>query len=452
MTTDVEQWIETCKVCQAYEMRRGVPRAKADMPRVIPNRPWASVYIDAVGPLPRGDGGYQYILVAIDHFTRWVEMKAVRRLTAETFVDWMQHDLINRWGPMVRVTTDRGSNFVSDVAKAVYEAVGVERHRITAWRPQSNGLVERFNGTLKQLLKAYAEETGSGWPRGITNYMYAYNTAVHSATGFTPFYLMHGWEAKLPYELLLEQRGKSEYRSVNEYVEGLVVAVNDCWQAAAMEMEEGDRRKHWSPATTARKENPMPTFEVGQQVLVRKPFRSAGESKATRRQWYGPYEVLDKVSDLVYVIAREGYDDEVHVDRLKRYRTLDQDGPRFRYKERVKEEEGEAEREGEIEVSEEVEDRAELRLFPEEPGERDEEDQQWDEVRKEEEEGNCFEVEAILDRRVLRSSARLDRGQRMEYLVKWKHWPDTEATWERGENLEGCRELVWEYEKMHKLG
>ena len=54
----------------------------------------------------------------------------------------------------------------------------------------------------------------------------------------------------------------------------------------------------------------MPTFEVGQQVLVRKPFRSAGESKATRRQWYGPYEVLAKVSDLVYVIAREGYDDE----------------------------------------------------------------------------------------------------------------------------------------------
>ena len=118
----------------------------------------------------------------------------------------------------------------------------------------------------------------------------------------------------------------------------------------------------------------------------------------------------------------------------------------------MKEEEGEAEREGAIEVSEEVEERAELRLFPEEPGERDEEDQQWDEVRKEEEEGNCFEVEAILDRRVLRSSARLDRGQRMEYLVKWKHWPDTEATWERGENLGGCRELVWEYEKMHKLG
>jgi len=461
MARDVEQWVSTCKVCQAYEMRKGVPRVAADLPRIVPNRPWASVYIDAVGPLPRGEGGYQYILVAIDHFTRYAEVKAVRRLTAETFVDWMRYDLINRWGPMARVTTDRGSNFMSDIAQAVYQAVGVERHRVTAWRPQANGLVERFNGTLKQLMKAYAEETGSKWPTAITSYAYAYNTAVHSATGYTPFYMMHGWEAKLPYELLLEQRGQSEYKSVNRYVEELLTAVNDCWVAAAEEMSEGDRRKHWSPSTTPKRKNPVPRFEPEQRVWVSKPFQSPGESKATKRLWYGPYMIVKRISDLVYVVAREGYEDEIHVDRIKRYRSEDQDGPRERYERYKAEEERlegvrvwqqrqaeeEVEQAGERVVAEEGGGEDEDEAAPEGPGELRildyseptveelREEAELEALRAEEEMLNRFEVESILDKRTLRRSARLDQGERVEYLVKWKYWPDTDATWERAENV-----------------
>ena len=61
---------------------------------------------------------------------------------------------------------------------------------------------------------------------------------------------------------------------------------------------------------------------------------------------------------------------------------------------------------------------------------------------------NEFEVESILDRRVLRSSARLDKGERIEYLVKWKYWPDTDNTWERVENLGNCMDRVREFELM----
>ena len=56
-------------------------------------------------------------------------------------------------------------------------------------------------------------------------------------------------------------------------------------------------------------------------------------------------------------------------------------------------------------------------------------------LRAEEEMLNRFEVESILDKRTLRRSARLDQGERVEYLVKWKYWPDTDATWERAENV-----------------
>jgi transposase InsO family protein len=459
MFTDMEQWVDTCRVCRAYEMRRGIPKAVPDLPRMVPNRPWASVYVDAVGPLPRGENGHMYVLVAIDHFTRWAEVKAVRRLTADTFVEWLQQDLIGRWGPMTRLTTDRGSNFMADVAAAVHQAVGIDRHRITAWRPQSNGLVERFNGTLKQMLKAYAEETGARWPTGIKNYMYAYNTAVHSATGFTPFYLMHGWEAKLPYELLLEQRGQSEYRSVNRYVEDLIVAVNDAWTMAAAEMSEGDRKRQWSPATTPRQRNGVPRFEEGQLVWVSKPFHSPGESKATRQMWYGPYTILRRLSDLVYVVDRDGAEDEIHVDRLKRYRSLDQDGPRTRYLQHAELEQRESEAAAgsdEMESDEVSEGEScpvqEIRFQDEEAtAEEVAEARELEELRRVEERENTFEVEAILDSRVRRRSARLESGTSKEYLIKWKYWPDTDATWEREENLDGCRDLVDEFDRMHKI-
>ena len=146
-------------------------------------------------------------MVAIDHFSRFVLVRAVRRLTKESFVEWLRDDLIGRWGPMAKLTSDRGSNFVAEVAKAVCEVFGIEKRECTAWRPTANSLVERVNGTLKAMFKEYVAEVGRAWPKGVQDYAFAYNTTVHSATGFTPFHLMYGWETRVPYDLLVEGKG-----------------------------------------------------------------------------------------------------------------------------------------------------------------------------------------------------------------------------------------------------
>ena len=176
--TDMEQWVASCRVCQQYQHVRGMPKTKGRQPRVVPNRPWDAVFIDAVGPLPSSGNGMRYILVAVDHFTRFAMVRAVRRLTKETFVEWLREDLVGRWGPMTRLTSDRGSNFMADVSKAMCDLWGIDKHATTAWRPEANGLVERFNGTLKAMLKEYSEEQGSSWHKGIHDYLFAYNTSA----------------------------------------------------------------------------------------------------------------------------------------------------------------------------------------------------------------------------------------------------------------------------------
>lgn len=362
---------------------------------------------------------------------------------------------------MVRLTSDRGSNFVASMSKAMCEVFGIEKNSATSWRPMSMGLVERFNGTLKALLKEYAEETGSNWHKGIQDYAFAYNTTVHSATGYTPFHLMHGWEAKVPYDLLVEGRGESGFVDVETYRNTMVNALEDCWAEARRNMGERDRVRQWNLASVARRTNGVPKYEVGERVWIYKPFVSKGESKAIRQLWWGPHPIVEKISDMVYVVARENRDDVVHVDRLKKYKTLDGDGPRQRYEARVRAEGEEEEKEGaEEEVEEEEKEEArglEGRVEDEEDVDEEvveEDDPAGDgevlpdeDVRGREEEENEYEVEEVMDKQVLRSSGRLGPGRKVRYLVKWKNWGDEHNSWEAAEHLAGSRELVDEFEE-----
>ena len=144
--------------------------------------------------------------------------------------------------------------------------MGVDKKAVTAWRPQANALVERFNGTLKALIKEYVEEIGSKWHKGVQDYAFAYNTTVHSATCYTPFHLIHGWEARVPYDLLVEGKGKQRFVEVEEYRENMVNAIEDCWAEARRTMGEKDRVRQWNLGSTARKVNGVPKYEVGERL------------------------------------------------------------------------------------------------------------------------------------------------------------------------------------------
>ena len=91
----------------------------------------------------------------------------------------------------------QGRNFESTVLKQTLEAFGVSKSRTTAYHPQGDGLVERFNRSLLQLLWYYVQSE-LDWERYLPLALYAYRTAKHSSTGVSPFQLMFGHQPKLP--------------------------------------------------------------------------------------------------------------------------------------------------------------------------------------------------------------------------------------------------------------
>ena len=431
MAEEFKTWVAGCPRCQIYKHYRGRASLPKDTPRIIPSHPWESVYVDAIGPLRVGEGGYRYALVAIDHFSRWVEIVPTRRLTTESYVGWLQQ-LIGRWGCMKRLTSDRGSNFVSHLADALCKAMGIKRHQTTAWRPTANALVERYNGELKQRLATACEEQGKQWPAYCSDYQSAHNQSVHVVTGYTPFFLMHGWEAKVPYDLLLEARGEEEPVGVQQFVKRMAKAHSEAWEAAHHHQENRDRYKQLDPARMPKKENPPPVFRMGQDVLLQRRHRLPGEAKETMVRWTGPFKVVGKVSDITYVIDREGREDTVHVDRLKTWRG--DRGVLAGVREGVRDATHDTQTQeglGGSDVAWE-DDLEEPVPPPEEPQSgtlRPDEDLRGLETAE-----GVYEVERLLDSRTLRSRGGAE--PRVEYLVKWKNWDDLHNSWEPRHNLE----------------
>ena len=95
----------------------------------------------------------------MDYFTRWPEARAVPYANAEAAARFIYEEIICQHDIVNVIYTNQGIHFVNELLKELVEKFQMKHHRVTAYHPQANGLVERFNGTLKKTLSKICEET-----------------------------------------------------------------------------------------------------------------------------------------------------------------------------------------------------------------------------------------------------------------------------------------------------
>ena len=159
--------------------------------------------MDIVGPLPRSRSGNRFVLVVCDYATRYPEAVALRSIDAERIAE----ELVNifaRVGIPKEILTDQGSNFQSQLLGALYKLLHVEALRTSPYHPQTDELVERFNQTLKQMLKKTALEEGKDWDKLIPYLLFAYREVPQESTGFAPFELLYGRDVRGPLDVIKE--------------------------------------------------------------------------------------------------------------------------------------------------------------------------------------------------------------------------------------------------------
>ncbi|KAH9078578.1 hypothetical protein Ae201684P_019659 [Aphanomyces euteiches] len=191
--SDVHEYCRVCVRCGAAKGSRPWRQGRLQrMPIYLLRGPFNFLVVDALGPFPITPRENRYVLIFIDYFTRWPEAFAVPDLKTSTFTRVLIDEVLCRYGVPERLLSDRGTNFVSELAHSMYKVLGIDKLSSAAGHPQSQGLVERFNSTLATMLKMYVNSVQTDWDLYLPRLLWAYRTAYHETLGDTPYFCLFG--------------------------------------------------------------------------------------------------------------------------------------------------------------------------------------------------------------------------------------------------------------------
>ena len=200
MTADVRGVVRSCEVCQAA--KSGGTHPAGGKQRLYAGRPWQKVAIDLVGPMPTTPRGNRWILVLMDHFTRWLDALAIPDATAPVVASALDEKVFCYLGLPEQIHTDQGAQFESSLMEELCQLWRVERTRTTPYHPQANGMVERNNRLLGDSLRIMLLDRGQDeWDMLLPQLMRAFRGTPQHHHGETPNLLMLGRELCLPDQL-----------------------------------------------------------------------------------------------------------------------------------------------------------------------------------------------------------------------------------------------------------
>ncbi len=291
MYSHVSQFCASCETCQITSAK-GVARAHLQSLPII-DTPFERIGMDIVGPLEKSSSGHRYILVLCDYATRYPEAFPLRSFKARQVADRLLQ-LFSRVGIPKEILTDCGTNFLSKLLQQVYKVLGIKGIKTTPYHPQTDGLVERYNQTLKNMLRKFVSHTGSDWDRWLPYLLFAYREVPQASTGFSPFELLYGRQVRGPLDLLRDywESAKPEGDNVVAYVVRMRERLEDMTALAHEHMESAQRnQKVWYDRKARER-----VFHPGQKVLLLLP---TCESKLLTK-WHGPYEISKRVGKVTY--------------------------------------------------------------------------------------------------------------------------------------------------------
>ena len=150
MNEDCRKYVQKCHKCQIHAKLWHQPPVSLQ-PMSTP-WPFATWGIDIIGRImPKSSNGHEYILVAVDYFTKWVEAASYHVLNAKKVAQFIRSNIICRYGVPFEIITDNGSHFQKEVVDLM-KKYKIQHHRSSPYRPQTNGAIEAANKTLKNIL------------------------------------------------------------------------------------------------------------------------------------------------------------------------------------------------------------------------------------------------------------------------------------------------------------
>ena len=198
---DVVDFVKTCSPCQKSKVEQARPVGM--MGHRVVEQPWTVVAGDVMGPFPKSKAGYRYILVFQDLFTKWIECLPIRTANGPTIRKAFEDLIVSSWGTPEVIHTDNGTEFTNRLLEQMCNSIGIIHTTNPVYHAQANS-TERVNRVLKTMIISFLRENHKEWDLHLSEFRFAYNTAVHGTLKVSPTFLNFG-RNPLPYRTMRKE-------------------------------------------------------------------------------------------------------------------------------------------------------------------------------------------------------------------------------------------------------
>ncbi|UYV61874.1 hypothetical protein LAZ67_1006915 [Cordylochernes scorpioides] len=257
--------------------------------------------------------GHRFLTLSAGPMLRFdsiIKISSLPSADAQQVAKFVLEDVVLKHGAPREIITDRGRVFQSKLISELTGLCSSAQRFTTAYHPQTNGLTERLNKTLADMMSMYVDVEQKEWDVILPFITFAYNTAKQDTTGFTPFSLIHGREA--------------ETRTINREIVTRAEETRQLARLHTLRAQEGNKRLYDAKHREV-------SYQPGDKVWIFIPVRKIGISEKLIKRYFGPYRVTRRISDVTYEVEsldttnrRRKPKEIVHVVRMKNYRDPDE--------------------------------------------------------------------------------------------------------------------------------
>ncbi|XP_067667689.1 uncharacterized protein [Haliotis asinina] len=242
MSDQLRSLCSTCKTCAAR--RKPTRKSKAPLQQYSVGAPLERLAMDILGPFPVTESGNRVICVVGDYYTKWVEAYALPNQEAKTVARALVEQFICRFGVPQEIHTDQGRNFESELFSEICRIFDIHKTRTTPFNPKSDGMVERFNKTVVDILAKYLDPLcqQKDWDQKLPFALMAYRSAAQESTKQTPNKMMFGRELSMPVDVMIQNPSVDKVQ-VEDYPMRVKEYLSDVWDKARIILKDAGHRQ-----------------------------------------------------------------------------------------------------------------------------------------------------------------------------------------------------------------
>lgn len=285
---DVKVYVKSCPVCLGMKSSTQAPIGLLhSLP--VPSGKWEQISMDFIVSLPLSKAGHDSILVVTDRLTKMVIcIPTVTTASAPEIAQLFMQHVFKHFGLPKIIISDRDPKFVSSFWRALFKSFGTKLAHSSSYHPESDGNTERVNRTLEQVLRCLCTQYGGEWEDHLPFAQFVMNSAKHVSTGYSPFYLMYGFEPAVPSTLDTGDASKVKCTMdmLAEMAASLRMAQHNLEKALRQQQKQANKRRR------------QHIFHVGDMVMLSTEHLAsfADLSKKLRPRYVGPFPIVQIIN------------------------------------------------------------------------------------------------------------------------------------------------------------